>query len=87
MNRLDRQDQWFESGVHVKLKQPSHNRGGCLRHHLSATYDVLLKSDYVAVYAWCMWNGLVSKVVKSCHGIVLFCFLPHIFVRIIGATV
>lgn len=36
---LDRGDRWFSIGVketiYVKLEQPSHNRGGGLRHHFT----------------------------------------------------
>ncbi|XP_041430610.1 LOW QUALITY PROTEIN: uncharacterized protein LOC121397622 [Xenopus laevis] len=45
---LDKEDRWFERGVkemiHVKVERPSLNRGGGLRHHLSATYN--------AVHVW-----------------------------------
>ena len=43
---LDREDRWFERGVkeaiYVHLEKPSLNRGGGLRHHLSATYNAVL---------------------------------------------
>ena len=43
-----RGDRWFERGVkeaiHVKLKKPSLNRGGGLRHFLSPTYNVVVYS-------------------------------------------
>ena len=50
MHVLDREDRgwWFEWGVkesiYLKLEQPSLNRGGGLRHQLSATYNAVLKS-------------------------------------------
>ncbi|XP_060769143.1 mitochondrial outer membrane protein SLC25A46 isoform X1 [Neoarius graeffei] len=43
---LARQDRWYERGVKeaifVNLERPSPNRGGGLRHHLSATYNAVL---------------------------------------------
>ena len=43
---LDREDKWFERGVkeaiYVKIKKPSLNRGGGLRHNLSTTYNAVL---------------------------------------------
>ena len=45
---LAREDRWFERGVkeaiHVKLERPSLNRGGGLRHHLSPTYNAVLRA-------------------------------------------
>ena len=45
MHVLDREERWFERGVkeaiYVKLEQPSLNRGGDLRHQLSATLTSL----------------------------------------------
>ncbi|XP_012811622.2 uncharacterized protein LOC105946468, partial [Xenopus tropicalis] len=45
---LDKESRWFERGVkeaiHVKVEKPSLNRGGGLRHHLSATYNAVLTS-------------------------------------------
>ncbi len=44
----DREDGWFERGVkeaiYVKVEQPSLNRGGGLRHHLSPAYNAVLKT-------------------------------------------
>ena len=43
---LDREERWFERGVkeaiYVKIKKPSLNRGGGLRHNLSTTYNAVL---------------------------------------------
>ena len=40
------EDRWFERGVkeamYVHPEKPSLNRGGGLRHHLSATYNAVL---------------------------------------------
>ncbi|KAL3978929.1 G2/M phase-specific E3 ubiquitin-protein ligase [Sarotherodon galilaeus] len=45
---LDREDRWFERGVkeaiYVHCERPSLNRGGCLRHQLSAIYNPVLRS-------------------------------------------
>ncbi|OCU02231.1 hypothetical protein XELAEV_18007992mg [Xenopus laevis] len=45
---LDKEDRWFErdvkEAIHVKVEKPSLNRGGGLRHHLSATYNAVLTS-------------------------------------------
>ncbi|XP_061603008.1 uncharacterized protein LOC133464838 [Cololabis saira] len=45
---LDREDGWFERGVreaiYVKVERPSLNRGGGLRHHLSSSYNAVLKT-------------------------------------------
>ena len=45
---LAREDRWFERGVKeavfVNLEKPSLNRGGGLRHNLSATHNAVLRS-------------------------------------------
>ena len=45
---LAREERWFERGVKeaifTRLEKPSLNRGGGLRHNLSATYNVVLNS-------------------------------------------
>ena len=45
---LAREERWFERGVkeaiYTKLEKPSLNRGGGLRHNLSATYNAVLSS-------------------------------------------
>ncbi|XP_050957575.1 uncharacterized protein LOC127158535, partial [Labeo rohita] len=45
---LDREDGWFERGVkeaiYVKVERPSLNRGGGLRHHLSSSYNAVLRT-------------------------------------------
>ena len=48
MHVIEREDRWFERGVkeaiHVKLKKPSLNGDGGLRHFLSPTYNAVLHS-------------------------------------------
>ena len=43
---LDKEERWFERGVreaiHVSIENPSLNRGGGLRHSLSASYQAVL---------------------------------------------
>ena len=47
-NTLAREDRWSErevsESIYVKLERPSLNRGGCQRHHLSPTYNAVLKA-------------------------------------------
>ena len=42
VNILAREYRWFERTIYIKLEQQSLNRGGCLRHYLSPTYDAVL---------------------------------------------
>ncbi|CAI5693976.1 unnamed protein product [Oreochromis niloticus] len=52
---LDREDRWFERGVkeaiYVHCERPSLNRGGGLRHQLSAIYNPVLSSLPRRLYA------------------------------------
>ena len=45
MHVLDREERWFErevnEAIYLKLEQPSLNKGGGLRHQLSATCNAV----------------------------------------------
>ena len=63
-----RKERWFKKSVkeaiHVKLKKPSLNRGGGLRHLLSPTYNAVLRS--LGQHSKCLRRWMRPDASPSC---------------------